>query len=255
MERHVEENRRYWDEYAPEWVAEGERAWASEEPSWGVWRIPQSEAALLPDDMGSLDAIELGCGTGYVSAWMRRRGARVVAIDNSANQLATAKRLAEHHGISDIEWIHGNAEQVDKPDASFDFAISEYGAAIWCDPRVWVPEAARLLRSGGRLVMLGNSPLAMVCVPPDGSDVGYRLHRSYFDLGELDWTEVEIDPGGIEFNLPISAWFELFTSTGFSVENYLELRAPADFGGTRFATPPEWAHHYPSEQVWFLRRI
>lgn len=254
MKRHVAENRRHWDASADQWVEMGERAWAASEPTWGIWAVPQADAPLLPDDMTGLRAIELGCGTGYVSAWMHRRGATVTAIDNSAKQLATAVRLASEHGITDIEWIHGNAEEVDKPDQSYDFAISEYGAAIWCDPRVWVPEAARLLRPGGRLVMLGNSPLAIVCIPPDGSATDHRLHRSYFELGEVDWTEAEVDPGGIEFNLPISAWFELFRSSGFTVENYLELRAPADASGIQYETPAVWARHYPSEQVWFVRR-
>ena len=72
--------------------------------------------------------------TGYVSAWMRRRGASVYAIDNSEAQLATARRLSDLHGLDDIEWVHGNAETVAQPDGSFDFAISEYGAAIWCEP-------------------------------------------------------------------------------------------------------------------------
>jgi SAM-dependent methyltransferase len=54
---------------------------------------------MLPDDLAGLDAIELGCGTGYVSAWMARRGARVVGIDNSARQLDTARRLQREHGL------------------------------------------------------------------------------------------------------------------------------------------------------------
>ncbi len=51
------------------------------------------------------------------------------------------------------------------PDASFDLAISEYGAAIWADPYRWIPEAARLLRPGGDLIFLGNSVLVMLAVP------------------------------------------------------------------------------------------
>ena len=58
------------------------------------------------------------------------------------------------------------------PDASFDFAISEYGASIWCDPYEWIPEAARLLRPGGRLVFLVNAPLIMLCGPDDEDDAG-----------------------------------------------------------------------------------
>ncbi len=119
---------------------------------------------MLPEDLAGLEAIELGCGTGYVAGWMARRGASVVAIDNSPAQLATATRLQRAHGV-EFPLLLGNAEQVPYPDASFDFAISEYGAALWADPYAWVPEAARLLRPGGRLHLLTNSLLAYLTVP------------------------------------------------------------------------------------------
>ena len=252
---HVVENRRHWDEMAPQWVEAGERAWAADEPFWGIWGIPNHELALLDDDLHGLRAIELGCGTGYVSAWMRRRGASVYAIDNSEAQLATARRLAAEHGLDDIEWVHANAEAVDRPDASFDLAISEYGAAIWCDPNVWIPEAHRLLRSGGRLVFLGNHPLGMVCTPTTGdAPAGLTLERDYFGLGRLDWTEALDDPGGIEFNMEISSWLRLFRTVGFDVVDYVEIQAPASATGTQFWVGAEWAKRFPSEQAWILQK-
>jgi SAM-dependent methyltransferase len=253
LPEHVAENRRYWDEQADDWIAGGERSWRGE-PSWGIWHIPEAEVRMLPDDMSGLDAIELGCGTGYVSAWMARRGARVVGIDNSSRQLATARRLAAEHGV-DITLIHGDAEHVPYPDASFDVAISEYGAAIWCDPHVWVPEAHRLLRAGGSLLMLGNAPLAMVCAPADGSiPLTERLERGYFSLYQLDWRDAADDPGGIEFNLPVSVWFRLFRETGFDVVDYLELQAPAPGPEINYFVTADWAHRFPSEHVWKLRK-
>jgi len=248
---HVGENRRYWDAMADDWVERGEIAWAGE-PAWGNWQLPEAEVGMLPDDMSGLRAIELGCGTGYVSAWMARRGAMVVGIDNSAAQLATARRLAKEHGV-ELDLRHGNAESVDEPDGSLDFAISEYGAAIWCDPYTWIPEAARLLRPGGRLHFLGNHPLAMICVPLDGSPTDFSLHRDYFGLHRLDWRECEIDPGGVEFNLQLSDWLRLFRHTGFVVDDYVELRAPAD-AADRYAMPGQWAHRFPAEQAWKLTR-
>jgi SAM-dependent methyltransferase len=255
LPNHVAENRRHWDEMAAQWVDGGEENWARTEPQWGIWGIPNRELPLLPDDMSSLRAIELGCGTGYVSAWMRRRGASVYAIDNSAGQLATARRLAAQFGLDDIEWVHGNAEAVDQPDAGFDFAISEYGAAIWCDPYVWIPEAHRLLRPGGRLVMLGNHPFGMICLPESGdAPAGPTLQRDYFGLGRLDWTDALEDPGGIEFNMEISSWMRLFRTTGFDVVDYVEIQAPASAEGVRFWVDASWARRFPSEQVWILQR-
>jgi ubiquinone/menaquinone biosynthesis C-methylase UbiE len=92
------------------------------------------------------------------------RGAHPVAIDNSPRQLETARRMQREHGVT-FPLVLGNAEEVPYPDGSFDLAISEYGAAIWCDPYRWIPETARLLRSGGELIALGNSALSMLCVP------------------------------------------------------------------------------------------
>ena len=115
----------------------------AQEPTWGIWRVPESELHVLPEDLAGKDVIELGCGTAYISAWLARRGARVVGIDNSAAQLATARRLQREHGLA-LTLIHGNAEQVPYPDARFDLAISEYGACLWADPYRWVPEAPRL---------------------------------------------------------------------------------------------------------------
>ena len=177
---HARENRRYWDERADQWIAPGERSWR-EEPTWGCWHQPEAQLQLLPVDMAGMTAIELGCGTGYVSAWMVRRGASVVGIDNSEQQLATARRLADEHGVS-LTLLHGNAERVPYPDGHFDFAISEYGAAIWCDPTRWLPEAHRLLKPGGQLVFLGNHPLAIICMPPSGAACEPQLHRNYLEL-------------------------------------------------------------------------
>jgi SAM-dependent methyltransferase len=251
---HVVVNQAMWDADAPEWVTSGERAWGEVEPSWGIWGVPETEVELLPTDMSGMDAIELGCGTGYVSSWMARRGAKCVGIDISANQLATARRLADEHELQ-IELIHGSAETVPYPDGSFDFAISEYGAALWCDPYVWVPEAHRLLRPGGILVFVTNSSLSAVCSPVDGAiPITERLEREYFGMHRVDWRAAKDDPGGIEFNLTTGDWVALFLETGFEVLDYREPRPAIGGPEVNFFVSGDWARRWPSEQVWKLRK-
>lgn len=250
---HVAINRDVWDADAQNWVAVGERLWAAETPVWGNWAIPEASLNLLPSDMTNQDAIELGCGTGYVAGWMARRGARVTAIDVSSHQLATARHLAKKHG-ADITFIEGNAEATGLPDASFDFAISEYGAAIWCPPDKWLREAWRLLRPGGRLVFLGNHPMVLLCSPANGAPCETTLHRPYRGMWGADWTEVEFDPSGVSFNLTISAWMALFAEIGFTVRRYQELFAPDSETEMRAFVPAEWAKRYPVEQVWHLEK-
>ena len=135
---HVARNRKEWDRWAADYEERGRRQWASAVPAWGVWDLPESQVRMLDFELHGCDAIELGCGTAYVSSWLARRGARTVGIDVSPAQLQTARQLQAEHAL-EFELILGDAENVPYPDASFDFAISEYGASIWCDPQAWIP--------------------------------------------------------------------------------------------------------------------
>ena len=252
LPEHVRRNRTAWDEWAVEYVANGERSWALApgDETWGIWNLPEASVRLLPDDLDGLDTIELGCGTGYVSAWLARRGARPVGIDNSERQLATARRLQAEHGL-EFPLLHGNAEAVPYPDASFDLAISEYGASIWADPYRWIPEASRLLRPGGRLIFLVNSTILVLCMP-DEDDVAAtnEMVRPYFGLHRLEWESDE----SVNFHLGYGDWIRVLRSNGFEVEELKELQAPADAVTSYPFVDAPWANKWPSEDVWIARK-
>jgi SAM-dependent methyltransferase len=250
LPEHVRRNRAMWDEYAKRYVAAGERAWAQKDPTWGLWGVLESEVRMFPDDLAGKEVIELGCGTAYVSSWMVRRGARVVGIDNSQEQLATARRLQREHGI-DFPLIHGNAEEVPYPNGSFDFAMSEYGACLWADPYRWVPEAARLLRPGGRLNFLSTSFLLTLCVP-DEDDVPAtdRLLRTAFDVCRVEYPN---DPG-VEFHLSHGDWIRLLRRCGFEIEDLVEIRPSPDATTQYKHVTLEWARNWPCEEVWKARK-
>lgn len=250
LPEHVRRNRTLWDDWATKYVASGEAGWIEGTPTWGIWSVAESQVGMLPADLAGSDAIELGCGTAYVSAWLARRGARAVGIDNSEAQLATARRLQREHGL-DFPLLHGSAEAVPYPDASFDFAISEYGACLWADPHRWVPEAARLLRPGGRLSFLVNSFLMMLCIPAeDGVAATDRLLRPAFGMYRVEW------PGdvGVEFHLSHGDWIRLLRSSGFEIEALVELRPAADATSRYPFVTREWARQWPCEEVWKARK-
>jgi len=252
LPEHVQRNRAAWDEWAPDYLANGERSWRLQpgDEDWGTWNIPERDLHLLPDNLAGMDAIELGCGTGYISAWLARRGARPVGIDNSEQQLATARRLQEEHGV-DFPLVHGNAENVPYPDASFDLAISEYGASIWADPYRWIPEAARLLRPGGQLIFLINATILMLCMPDAEEAATNAMLRPYRGLHRLEWSSDD----SVNFALGYGDWIRVLRANDFDVENLVELwPAPGATADDFPYATNEWARQWPTEEVWIARK-
>ena len=246
---HLAGNVAWWDSRRDEQVELARRAWAQDEPTWGVFGIPESEVGLLPSTLSGLDAVEVGCGTAYVSAWLARRGARPVAVDPTPSQLEIARIQQRESGLA-FPLIRAAGEQVPLRDAAFDLVISEYGAAIWADPYKWIPEAARLLRTGGELVFLGNSTLLMLCAPDD-DDVAAtdRMVRDQFGMHRFEWPD-----NTVEFHLSHGEWIRLLRDNGLVVEDLVELRAPPDAATSYSFVTADWARRWPAEEAWRARR-
>src|SRR5207253_1893798 len=207
-------NREGWTKANAEYTdARAHDSWAQDEITWGQWSKPEREVGILPDVTGK-DVIELGCGTAYFGAWFKRAGARrVVGIDVTPAQLETARRMDEEFGLG-LELTEANAEDVPLPDESFDFAFSEYGASIWCDPALWIAEAARLLRPGGELVFMRGTTLRILCAPDQGKTTD-RLMRPQKGMYRFDWEDEDWD--GVEFHPSTSGMLRILRENGFQL--------------------------------------
>ncbi len=246
---YVSGNVEIWTKTNAEYTGpQARKAW-TEELSWSVFGIPEAELGVL-GEVGGLDVIELGCGTAYVSAWFARRGARPVGVDPTPAQLATAREMQAEFGL-DFPLVEAAAEEVPRADASFDLAVSQYGASIWADPYRWIPEAARLLRPGGRLVFLRNSTLVTLCARLDGP-AGEQLQRPQRGLCRIEWS----DTGEVEFHLPVGELIDLLHGSGFQVERLLELYAPdgAETHAYYDYVTADWARKWPAEELWVARK-
>lgn len=246
---HVRANAADWDRRDEDQRALAARAWTAD-PSWGIFGVPESEVGFFPQRLEGTRAVELGCGTGYVSAWLARHGAHPVGVDPSANQLKIAASMQERTGIR-FPLVRAAGEKVPLRSGEFDLAVSEYGAAIWADPYLWIPEAARLLRPGGELVFLRNSTLMILCAP-DEEDVPAtnELLRPQFGMHRVCWPG---DPT-TEFHLGHGDWIRLFRRSGFTVEDLIEIRPHEDASSDYGFVTVEWARQWPCEEVWRLRR-
>jgi SAM-dependent methyltransferase len=254
MDHHVAANRDRWDADADDWVESGRLSWSDPQIRWGIWEVAEDDLHLLPDVDG-MDVVDLGCGSGYLSSWLARLGARPVGLDNSAKQLATTMRFQREFEVP-FPVVHGDAERAPFRDGSFDLAVSEYGASVFCDPYRWIPEAARILRPGGRLVFLGMSYVLMLTIPDDVHPATDRLQRPHFGMHRFAWSPNL--RGAVEFHLPHGEMIRLLRSAGFEVEDLVEIGAPEAASAmpqadTRLATI-EWSRRWPNEEAWIARK-
>ena len=115
-----------------------------------------------------------------------------------------------------------------------------------------VPETSRVLRPGGRLVFNMSTPIIWMCWPPEEEPPGRELLRPYFGMGRMVWSET--DPG-VEWQLTYGAWIGLFRSSGFVIEDLIELRPGPEVETTydEFA-PVDWLRDFPGEHIWKVRK-
>jgi SAM-dependent methyltransferase len=248
---YVARNVQIWTKTNAEYTGPQARdAWTGE-MEWSLFGIPESELGVL-GEVDGLDVVDLGCGTAYFSAWLARRGARPVGVDPTPAQLETARTMQVEFGL-EFPLVEAAAEDVPLPDASFDLAVSQYGASIWADPYRWVAEAARLLRPGGRLAYLVNSCLILMCMPDEETvlPAEERLLRPYFGMHRFEWRSDE----SINFGLTHGEWIRLLRDSGLTVERLIEIQAPEGPAARPgdLATR-EWARQWPPEEIWVARK-
>lgn len=136
------------------------------------------QLALALLDPGAAVA-DLGCGAGHFTALLAPHVARVVAVDGSAEMLAAARaRTAAFPNVT----VHlGDLEQLPVTDASMDVALLSLALHYVADPARVIAESHRIVRPGGRVVIVDM-------MPHDRDDLQQRMGHVWRGFGELQVT-------------------------------------------------------------------
>lgn len=97
---------------------------------------------------------DLGAGEGTLSQLLAQRAEKVIAIDSSPKMVEFGTELARRHGLKNLEYRIGEIEAVPIGDETVDLAILSQALHHADSPQVAIGEAMRILRPGGRLVVL-----------------------------------------------------------------------------------------------------
>jgi ubiquinone/menaquinone biosynthesis C-methylase UbiE len=114
---------------------------------------------------GPHDALDAGCGTGFLALELAARGHRVTGIDFAPAMVARAREKAALQGLA-ARFDEGDAEHLPYPDASFDLVISRHVLWTLPHPKAALSEWLRVLRPGGRLAVIDGAQHNEASAPP-----------------------------------------------------------------------------------------
>ena len=166
--------------------------------------------------------LDLGCGAGHASFAVAPHAASVTAYDLTSEMLEVVQREASLRGMPGITTVQGRAEFLPFPDASFDRVISRYSAHHWHDVPAALREMRRVLKPGGRGLMIdsagGETPLLDT---------------------HLQAVEILRDPSHIR-DYSTREWLALFRDAGFQARLCHQWPVLIGFSGwiERMHTPP-----------------
>ena len=129
--------------------------------SLGVHRLWKREFLTALDPRPNYTLLDLAAGTGDITfGWLKRGGGKVVMSDINASMLNVGRDRATANGyLGDIEFLVTDAEAIPLPDASFDRISMAFGLRNCTNKQKVIEEAFRLLRPGGRFLVLEFSKL------------------------------------------------------------------------------------------------
>jgi ubiquinone/menaquinone biosynthesis C-methylase UbiE len=150
-------------------------------------RTPAERAAwdrilgLVVRGRAPLDALDVGCGTGFLSLELAARGHRVTGIDFAPQMLAEAQRKAATQEGLPVRFEEGDAEALRFSDASFDLVITRHVLWTLPHPEAAIDEWIRVLRPGGRLAIIDSQFDPSVLEP---SPQNARSSAEYATIGD-----------------------------------------------------------------------
>jgi ubiquinone/menaquinone biosynthesis C-methylase UbiE/DNA-binding transcriptional ArsR family regulator len=114
----------------------------------------KSVAEALLRLMPPMTIADLGAGEGSFALLLAERAKKVIAVDTSANMLEVGRDQALRNGVKNVEFRHGDMEEIPIADAEVDLIFFSQSLHHALHPERALHDAHRILVPGGRIVIL-----------------------------------------------------------------------------------------------------
>lgn len=180
-----------------------------------------------------LEILDAGCGEGYLSRILAKKGANATGIDSST-KLIEAARSQNLADVLSVSFDIGSVDDLPYPDSSFDLVVCNHLVNDLFDPSKPISEFARVLRSSGRLIILMLHPCFYNKHAERDQATNGMIASSYFDIRSVEQT---FKVGGLTSPAANIAWFR-------PLEFYTEELRKSGFAITSLTEP------HPSPEQW-----
>lgn len=174
---------------------------------------------------GTERVLDMGSGAGHTALALAAKGAaEVIGLDVTPEMTAVASGLAAQRGLTNVRFETGTVMALPYEDASFDLVTSRYSAHHYADPAAAFREAKRVLKPGGRVLMIDT-------IAPEQPALDTFLQT--FELLR-DSSHVR--------NCRATEWLRIFAAAGLAEPKVLYRGEVVLDGGEwvkRMQTPPE----------------
>jgi ubiquinone/menaquinone biosynthesis C-methylase UbiE len=172
---------------------------------------------------GVEEVLDLGCGAGHTALAVAPHAKHVTAVDLTPDMIHAASRLAESRGVTNATFRVADSASLPFADNTFDVVTSRVAAHHFTNVRAALAEAARVLRPGGRCVIVDSISLEDAAL-------------------DTFWNCIEIlrDASHVR-NWRASEWLSLLEAAGFVDARVVErfsVRLDGQDWVTRMRTPP-----------------
>ncbi len=225
-----------WEASAAAWIAS-----LGEEGDFGRQFVLDPVMLARVSERPVARALDVGCGEGRFCRMLRARGVDAVGLDPTQNLLARARSL-DPGGV----YVEGAAEALPFAEGAFDLVVSYLTLIDIPDIRSAIPEMARVLAPGGRLLVANLNGFTTAGTglgwirDASGAYVSFAMDRYLEERADwVEWRDIRI----VNHHRPLGAYLQLFIDQGLTLAHFSEPAAAEN-------APPERGARY-GRAPWF----